>query len=204
MNKRRIAVVLALLLMVGAMIALPGTVAYITAKSNTISNTFTAPHFTPDAASVKVQIKKIVHNVGSERMNPKGFQFELLGDNHEKFVLTADYHGNAEIILPYEEADIGKTFTYKVYEINDRRADVIYDRTVYELTIDVQLDEVNNAVKTVVKVNGEMARPVFTFENTYSADSAVPMTGDSMNLSLCIGLMLISAAGMLLLGRRKA
>lgn len=190
--------------MVGAVIAVPGTVAYIAAKSNTILNTFTAPHYTPDDTSVEIQVQKIVHNVGTERIGPKGFQFVLVGENNEQHDLVVDRYGHASVVLPFGEADLGKTFIYHLYEVNDGRANVIYDRTVYEISIVVALDEANNAVTATVTVDDQAVEPVFTFENTYAAKSAVPLTGDRMNIALCVCLMLASAAGMLLLGRRKA
>ena len=204
MKIRKVAFALALLLMVGVAIALPGTIAYIAAKTDTIVNTFNAPHFPPDDVSVNVQVQKIVHNVGTDRIGPEGFQFVLLGQNNEKHILTSGKNGQASVVLPFTEADLGKTFEYRLYEINDGREDVTYDKTVYDVSITIALDEDKNALIASVKVDGKAAQPVFRFENTYASGSAVPLTGDEMNIGLCTMLLAVSGLGLLMLVRRKA
>lgn len=204
MKIRKMAFALALLLMVSVAIALPGTIAYIAAKTNPLVNTFTAPHFPPDDVSVNVKVQKIVHNVGTERISPEGFQFVLLGENNEKHILTSAQNGRASVALPFTEVDLGKTFEYRLYEINDGRENVTYDKTVYDLSITIALDEDENALVASVKVDGKAAQPSFRFENTYTSGSVVPLTGDEMNIGLCTVLMAVSGLGLLMLMRRKA
>lgn len=204
MKIRKMAFALALLLLLGAVIALPGTIAYIAAKSNTVTNTFTALHYPPDDTSVTISVKKIVHNVGTERISPEGFQFVLAGADNERHTLTVDRKGNASITLPFSEADLGNTYEYQLFEINDGREKVTYDRTVYQVSITIALDENENALLASVKVNGEAAQPTFRFENTYAAGKIVPPTGDEMNITLCFALMLMSAVCAALLTGRKA
>lgn len=79
MNIRRPWVMLALLFVVAAAVGfvIPTTLAYITAQSDTLVNTFYAPYFPPAETSVDVCVRKVVHNTGTESIGPEGFRFQL-------------------------------------------------------------------------------------------------------------------------------
>lgn len=202
MNIRRLWVKLALLFVVAAVIgfAIPTTVAYLTAQSDTLINTFTAPYFLPEPVSVEVRVHKTVHNIGTESIGPEGFQFKLQNtQNDEVFPLTTDANGFASVTLPFSDADLGKNHTYLLQEINDGRENVTYSDQVYTIEITLSVNAQNQIVASA-RVDGQPVQQIVAmFENEYNAGIVVPPTGDDTPIARYLALMLISSAGLVLL-----
>lgn len=202
MNIRRLWVKLALLFVVAATVgfAIPTTLAYLTAQSDTLVNTFTAPYFPPESASVEVRVHKTVHNIGTESIGPEGFQFKLQNtQNDEAFTLTVNANGLASVTLPFCDADLGKTHTYRLYEINDGRENVTYSDRVYTIEITLSVNAQNQIVASA-RVDGQPVQQIVTvFENVYNAGIILPPTGDDTPIALCLALMLFSGAGLVVL-----
>lgn len=208
MNIRRLWAALALLLVTIAAVGLsvPATLAYSTAKTETLVNTFTVLRFPPAQTSVNVCVQKTVHNTGTKRIGPEGFSFSLQNtQTGEAFVLTSDADGLACVTLPFSEADMGKTHTYRLSEINDGRENVNYSDQVYIIQIEITVDAQNQTVASVCVDGVPVEQIVAVFENEYNAgDVILPPTGDDTNLELYIALLFVSCAGLaLLMTKRK-
>lgn len=145
---------------------------------------------------------EIVKNLTGHAIKAGQFDFKMegqdqasidkLGGNREYTTGDAELDGNvATDVVPvstglvFEKADAGKTYTYKVSEIDDGAKGYTYDDTVYELRFAVS-DGGDGALTVDVYVNGELAathtgeaasraasEPVqLAFDNAYEADSA--------------------------------
>lgn len=207
MNIRRSWAALALLLVTIAAVGLsvPATLAYSTAKTETLVNTFTVLRLPPAQTSVNVCVQKTVHNTGTKRIGPEGFSFSLQNtQTGEAFVLTSDADGLACVTLPFSEADMGKTHTYRLSEINDGRENVSYSDQVYAIEIALCVDANKQPVASA-RVDGvPVQQIVAAFENEYHAgDVILPPTGDDSSLGLYIALLLVSGAGLALLLIRR-
>jgi len=201
-NIRRLWVKLALLFVMAAAIgfALPTTLAYLTAKSDTIVNTFTAPYFPAEQTSVDVYVHKTVRNIGTERIGPEGFRFVLQNtQSGESHVQTTGADGSAVFVLPFADADLGKTYTYTLSEINDGRDNIAYSERVYTIEITLSVNADNRIVASAAVDGTPVEQIEAAFENVYNAVILPPLTGDDANLALYAALMLISGAGLAIL-----
>lgn len=128
--------------------------------------------YTPKPEDVSV-IFKVDKSVKNNALSPEGFSFKLTGNGVEETVKT-DKNGDAKFTLSYSEEDIGKTYTYKLFEVNEKKEHIIYDDTVYEISVTVKLDENN---KLITEINKDSAGEfVAQFENIYDVEP--PYTGD--------------------------
>lgn len=181
--------------------------------------------FTPKPADITVDIGvvKTVVNKGAESIGPEGFEFVLdaLAESVKDIKVTSDESGKAEFTLSFTEADIGKTYTYKLTEVNGGKEHVSYSTAEYTVAVTISLNEDNELV-AAVSVNGEaVAEAVAEFENVYdytptpeedpeeSEDAEEPdnpKTGDGASLQLLLGLMMVSGGGLFgtALGGRKS
>lgn len=182
-----------------------------TVESIVFNNVFTPK---PEDVTVDIGVVKTVVNKGSEKIGPDGFEF-VLEDvaTNEKFNAKSDANGNAKFTLGYTEDDIGKTFTYKLTELNGGKANVTYSKAEYTVTVAISLNENNELVATLT-LNGEnSAAIVAAFENVYDYTPASdpeypnnPQTGDMTNLQLWVALLFVSGGGIIggtLYGRKR-
>ena len=159
--------------------------------------------FTPDDVTVTVDVQKILENKTAEAMGLDGFQFLLKGENTE-LTATSDALGAAQFQLTYTLADIGKTFTYSLSEVNTGVEHMTYDKTVYEIVVVVTQDNVTGALELTVTRNGEAVTDSAAFTNVYYVEP--PKTADAFNPAIA-AMMGISAIGMLavlILGKKKS
>ncbi len=124
--------------------------------------------FTPDDVSVQLAVDKTVTNKGTEKIGPSGFEFVLENvETGEKKAVKTNAEGVVLYDLVFTAADIGKTFTYKLYEVNDGRAHVSYDDTIYTITITISLNA-NGKLEAAMTLDGQSVEQVnAAFENTY-------------------------------------
>lgn len=171
------------------------------------NNTFTQTESPrPLDIQVPVTVNKHVTNTGDETIGPENFQFMLektvTGD---KLTLKSDENGKAVFDLTFTADDVGKTYSYKLSEINDGREGVVYSTAVYTIEISVSLGDDNKLLATV-SCNGEAADSVTAvFENTYNSekpDTTAPPTSDTTGLLLNIVLMVVSGIAILLLSKK--
>jgi len=162
--------------------------------------------FTPKPAEVTVNIDilKTVVIKGADVIGPEGFEFLLksLADGVDGITVKSDKDGKAQFTLTFTEDDIGKSFSYKLTEVNSGQYGVTYSTAEYLITIEVTLNSETNELVATMSVNeAAVAEFVAQFENTYDADIPDnPKTGDNTNLALWVALMFVSGGAAITLG----
>ncbi|MBE6729754.1 MAG: hypothetical protein E7568_05940 [Ruminococcaceae bacterium] len=156
----------------------------------TFNNTFVPAISEPDDISVDITVNKTVKSTGKLSITSAGFEFVLENsETKEKTVLESGEDGKAVFKLPFTAKDIGKTYTYKLYERNNGIDGVTYDTSVYDININIT--EQNNMIIASVTVDGKGVDTVLLeFENIYH--KTTPPTGDN-NITFWFVLMIISA-----------
>ena len=205
MKMRRLWLCMALLLC-GAVIAataLPSTVAYIADNANTVRNTFRVEYLPPKDIAVPLRVHKTVECMGEDVIGPEGFSFRLENvDNGEKVTLSAQADGWATTNLTFTADDVGKTYRYRLLEINGGREFVTYDETVYDMTIALRLNEQHEMFALLTMDGTEVDALAAEFVNLYQVMD-IPDTGDSAQPMLWLAMLAISAAGLVLLRRGR-
>ncbi len=113
----------------------------------------------------------------------------------------------------FDETDVGRTYTYTVREMPGRNSNYTYDAMIYTMTITVGLsgNQVVLDVSYTDRSGNDVDKAVFT--NVYHGGdnpppppppptppvTPTPNTGDPTNLAIWISLLVISAAGILVL-----
>ena len=170
--------------------------------------------YTPKPAdiTVDIEVNKTVVNKGTESIGPEGFRFLLqeLVEGAEGTLVTSDAEGKGKYTLTFTEEDIGKTFQYTLYEVNDGLENVTYSDALYTITIAVTLRQDTNELVATVSVNEEVVeQAVAVFENIYDYTPVIPdnpKTGDEANLMLWTAMTILSGGAVITLfvaGRRK-
>lgn len=163
--------------------------------------------YTPADKDVTLTVKKTMEVLsGTKQVGPDGFQFKITDASGATVAtVTSDKDGNAAHTLTFRAADIGKTYTYKITEVNTGKAGVTYSNAVYEVTVAVGQAQTGE-LTTAITVNGAAADAVVAaFRNTYEI-AETPKTGDTENLVLYSTLMALSALGfvaMLILRKKE-
>ena len=159
----------------------------------------------PTDITVDIEINKTVVNKGSETIGPEDFEFLLknLADGVDGITVKSDENGKAKFTLTFTEDDIGKTFNYKLTEVNSGRANVTYSTAEYAITIVITLNEETNTLVATMTVNEAAATEIVAaFENTYDYTPEYPdspQTGDNSNLAMWVALMFVSGGAALTL-----
>lgn len=101
------------------------------------------------------------------------FTFQLTDAETGEVVQTAPNakDGSVTFLLPYTADDAGKTFTYKVSEVDDGQAGVTYDGSSYTVTVQVTDDGHGQVVATV------SSDETLAFTNRYDAGDHGGNTG---------------------------
>lgn len=196
---------LLLSLVAALVVAVPVTLAFVTVQTPAIINTFGAPDLPAGDAVVDVAVVKTVTSSGKDAIGPGSFHFLLKNtDTGDEHVMTTDVNGQALVRLAFYEEELGKTYRFTITEVNDAREGVTYSEQVYELEVTLALDDAG-LLMPLCTLNGEqVSRVVAEFENLYTAPvSPVPPTGDSMNLWLCVFVLLACGAGLILLHKAQ-
>ena len=133
----------------------------------------------PDDISLEFIIKKLIKNLGTEKIDANGFEFELENLSAPgKSKVATDANGDAKFTLKYTKDDDNKTYNYKLTEVNTGKANVKYSTAVYNITVAITRDS-NNKLQTAVTVNGKAVdKVVAEFENEYNYTPAPPVTPD--------------------------
>ncbi len=160
----------------------------------TFNNTFIPVVSEPDDITVNIGVNKTVKNIGVSSIGPDGFAFVLENiTSGEKKALKSDENGKAVFVLPFTATDVGNTYTYKLFEIDNGITGVTYDTKVYDISIAVTLSCDNKLVSTIT-MDGETVNDVIArFENTYYTDhTSAPTTEDNSNITFWFIIMIIS------------
>lgn len=140
---------------------------------------------------VEGQFKVAVTPANAESANVLG-----LAEGSNEFAMPAGTDGNKVLkrILSddvvFTQSDAGKTYTYKVAEVNGGEAGYTYDGTVYTVTIKVTISDTGKLTVTTTVTGGESAgtyvctsdsaqpNPVtLAFTNSYKAEGDVAISG---------------------------
>lgn len=160
------------------------------------NNTFVPATPTPEDITVNVEVNKTVENMGASAIGPEGFQF-VLEDvaTGEKLMLQTSSDGKVIFDLDFTAGDVGRTYTYKLFEVNTGVKGVTYDATVHEISISISLGE-DGQLDAMLKLNGSATDSLVTaFENIYEVENPVePPTGDMENGGFWFIMMMISGA----------
>ncbi len=179
---------------------------------NTVDNIKFTNVYTPKPAdiTVDVNIDKKVENKGTETMSPEGFEFLLVKDGtDEKLTVKTGADGKAKFILAFTENDIGKTYTYKLTEVDGKLENVKYSKAEYVITVTVTLNGENELVAdlTLNEIAVETVKAEFVNEYDYTPPiDDIPQTGDTSDLRLWTFVLLVSGAGLIgtsVLGKKK-
>ena len=206
MKSRRLWLVLVVLLTVvtASAVVLPSTLAYITGRANTVHNTFRVEYLPPQSITVPVRVYKTVYSMGSEDMSPGGFSFRMVNlDTGNVTSMTSFTDGLATAELTFTADDVGKTYTYRLYELDGGREDMIYDDTLYDVTISLELDEQHEMVAVITMDSKPVQEIVAHFANYYNAND-IPITGDQNQPTLWLAVLLLSCAALTLLCGKNA
>lgn len=160
--------------------------------------------FTPKDAELTVYIQKTVESEEADSISPAGFVF-ILSDAEGREVdrVTTDEAGNAAFRLSFDESFVGKTQQLTVHELDEGNSSIIFDETVYHLSIVINQDEITGQLSAECLVNGEKADPVeLAFRNVY-APPAIPSTGDNFTLMVFVPLMVLSMLAIIVLIPKK-
>lgn len=164
------------------------------AEAITFTNVFIPK---PADITVDINIHKTVVNKGADKIGPEGFAFLLkaLADDMDGITVKSDADGKARFTLTFTENDVGKTFSYKLTEVNSGKYGVVYSTAAYAITIEISLDEETNTLVAALTQNEAAAAELIAeFENTYDADIPDnPQTGDNSTLAMWIALMFVSS-----------
>lgn len=170
------------------------------AQSVTFENTYIPD---PQDVPVPIKVQKTVKNLGSQSMGPEGFEFLLenrtLGGTQ---TATSDANGQAAFTLTFTKADIGKTYAYRLTEVNGGNANVEYSKAVYDITVAITLSDENALIADITENGVETAEVVASFENIHRDPpphiQRTPKTSDT-DLTLWIAMLIISCGGVITL-----
>ncbi len=170
------------------------TTTTISDGANTVTKMVFANEY-HEKAELEIQVNKKVENKGDKKITAEGFTFllEKVG-TQERTTVKSDASGKASFPLTFTEADIGKTYTYKVTEVNDHREHVKYSKAAYTIEVAVSLNS-DHLLEITVKQDGKTVEaPVVEFINVYEI-TTTPVTGDSATLHMWIALAFASGTG---------
>ncbi len=171
------------------------------AENVTFTNVYTPK---PADITVDISVNKKVENKGSELITAEGFEFllEKLG-TEEKQSAKSDVNGIAGFTLSFTEDDIGKTYTYKLTEVNDGRANVTYSTAEYVIKVTVSLTADNKLSASITQNDVAVEKVSAEFVNEYDYtpdipdipdDPDIPNTGDGIFGSIWLTLVLVCGA----------
>ncbi len=139
---------------------------------------FNNKHKIPDPVTLDVNVEKTYKSYTGRLFDANGFYFEITDGKDFTSIVTSDKQGNAKFTLEFTGDDVGKTLTYYVSETNKTRTNVSYSRAVYEIAVEVSLDNDGKIVLTVKK-DGELTmhdNVVAEFINYYNRKITPPDT----------------------------
>lgn len=147
----------------------------------------------PEDITVSFDVDKVVKNTGVKSITPEGFKFILENnETHQKLYVTSNQLGNAEFNCTYTADDIGKTYSYKLYEVNEGKENMTYDTTVYDVQVSIA-KEGNRLIPTLKKNGVVVDEVVVEFENIYHVESKGPPTGDNSHTNFWYVMLVLSS-----------
>ena len=154
-----------------------------------------------DAIRIDVNITNRMTCIEGCELGPDNFKFRL--EEIETGISkssTTDKHGKASIELEFNKDDIGKTFKYKLYTVDEKKAGITYDTKEYIIDIYVTTNS-NNELVLEIKVDGQEVDSINAiFDQTcYASGDVTPDTGAEAGLVIPVLFSLIAFFTMLVL-----
>lgn len=137
----------------------------------------------PDDIEFALSVSKAVKNTGDVHIGPEGFEFILENeDGSMKYSAISDDDGLSKFTLKFTADDIGKTYTYKLYEVDAKRPYVTYDTTIYDITLNIVHDTEENKLIVESAVDENKVDSISVrFENVYhEMIPTAPQTGEDI------------------------
>ncbi len=123
--------------------------------------------FTPAPVEFDVNVKKKLVNETDEQMGLDGFKFALKGDKNTDLITATDAEGNAKFTLKFTAEDIGKTYTYKVTEIDTEIEGMVYSTEEYTIKVTISVDNNGNLLVNLEDNPVPVNTLIVEFTNTY-------------------------------------
>lgn len=135
----------------------------------------------PQAVIKEITVKKTVKNTGTETIGPENFRFRLQNlTTGDSYIQTTESSGRAVFRLPFTQADVGRTYSYKLIEINDGRENVTYSTSSCEFTIAITENAAGNGLTAVLtSQEQQIENLVVEFVNTYHKGEKQPESSDT-------------------------
>ncbi len=181
------------------------TLAYITAESNTVNNSFRVEYLPPQDISVPVTVHKTVLNFTEEEIGPGGFEFYLINsETGDAVTATTADDGWVTVYLPFTAEDVGKTFNYHLYELHTAQENMTFDETVYDIGITLVLNDMHE-MSAVLTMDGVPVEAIVAeYENIYGEYAPWPDTGDEARPILWLMMVIVSGIGLVATCKNKA
>ena len=141
-------------------------------------------------SNVKVNIEATKILEGKE-LSDGMFSFQLLNEEDEVIeTVTNDLEGNIKF-TPITYSEIG-SYKYKIKEINNEIQNVIYDESIFEVTVNIAKNKESKLIAEIIYENGEEV----IFNNKYIVREMLPETGDEgaifyPSIIILIGVLLL-------------
>ena len=159
--------------------------------------------FTPDPVSVVITAQKKLTNHTQQTMGLDGFSF-LLTDGTTPVTKISGTDGLAKFELTFDAVG---TYTYKLSEVKGTVADMVYDETVYDITVTVTQDAATGALTaTVSKTDNAVFTNVYGEPEDPTEPEEPPKTAEDFGLLRWTAMLTISAfsaLAALVIGKKK-
>lgn len=153
-------------------------------------------------------VLQAIKTLDGEAPTDGAFAFELL--DAEGSLLQVQANVGSEVTFDALSFYQQGSFTYTISEVLGDDPDVVYDQSVYTVTVDVTKDDNGNYLAAVSYAkDGEAYVGTPIFANTTVPEPIIPsapQTGDNTNMTLWAGLMAVSAVALIaaaFIGRKK-
>ncbi|MBE6145492.1 MAG: hypothetical protein E7171_02610 [Firmicutes bacterium] len=147
-----------------------------------------------DAIRIDVNITNRMTCIEGCELGPDNFKFRLEEiDTGISKGATSDKHGKASIELKFDKDDIGKSFKYKLYTVDEKKTGITYDTKEYIIDIYVTTNN-NNEIVLEIKVDGQEVDSINAiFDQTcYASGDVTPDTGAESELGTVIQALFFS------------
>ena len=154
-----------------------------------------------DTIRIDVNITNRMTCIEGCELGPDNFKFRLEEiDTGISKGATSDKHGKASIELKFDKDDIGKSFKYKLYTVDEKKTGITYDTKEYIIDIYVTTNN-NGELVLEIKVDGQEVNSINAiFDQTcYASGDVTPDTGAEIGLTIPVLFSLIAFFMMLVL-----
>jgi len=173
-------------------------------ETNKASVSFTNT-FAPENIQAEVVVEKELDNQSGKDMGLDGFKFQLAGEG-QTLTQTTDTDGFAKFGFTFGPEDVGKTFTYKLNEVDTQISGMTYSDAVYEYKFTVAKDQATGKLSVTVTRDGKAVVGNAKFVNVYVDADEPPKTGDNAQpMAMAFGMMVsaVSLVVLLLVGKKE-